>query len=142
MAGKDKRKDKKLEIRTKRIFSEEFKRQKVKLLIEKKVSIKELSALYELSRTTVYRWLYRYSPHHNQGSIQVVQMSSEEAKNLSLLKRVAELERIIGQKQLEIDFLDKMICIASENLRVDIKKNFDTRPSNGFVKESKNKPSK
>jgi len=69
-------------------------------------------------------------------------MASEEAKNLALLRQIADLERVVGQKQLEIDFLEKMINIASNNLKVDIKKNFDTRPSNGSEKESKNKPSK
>lgn len=142
MSRKGERSDKKLEIRTKRIFSEEFKRQKVQMLVSKKISIKELIALYQISRTTVYRWLYRYSPHHNKGSVQVVQMASEEAKNLALLRQIADLERVVGQKQLEIDFLEKMINIASNNLKVDIKKNFDTRPSNGSEKESKNKPSK
>jgi len=45
MSRKGERSDKKLEIRTKRIFSEEFKRQKVQMLVSKKISIKELIAL-------------------------------------------------------------------------------------------------
>jgi hypothetical protein len=42
---------------------------------------------------------------------------------------VAELERIIGQKQILIDFKDKMIDIAEEEYGVDIKKKYSSKPS-------------
>lgn len=142
MSGKGKKIDNKLEIRTRRIFSEEFKRQKVQMLTNKRISILELTELYGMTKMTVYRWLYRYSPHHNKGTEQVIQMESEGAKNLALLKQIAELERIVGQKQLHIDFLEKMIELASDGLQTDIKKNFDTRPSSGFENESRKTASK
>ena len=142
MSGKQAKNDKKLEIRTRRIFSEEFKRQKVQLLISKKISVKELSEVYQVSKMSIYRWLYRYSPHYSKGTTQVVQMQSEESKNLALLKQIAELERIIGQKQIQVDFLEKIIKLASEELKVDIKKNFDTRPSSGSDKTTNKKASK
>jgi transposase len=44
-----------------RYFSEEFKKQKVKELEQKLISIKDLVDLYQISRTTVYQWLYKYS---------------------------------------------------------------------------------
>lgn len=122
---------KKLEIRQRRIFSEEFKKQKVQLLIEKKISIKELCAQYNIAKITAYRWLYRYSPHHQKGTNQVIQMESEASKTKYYQERSAELERIIGQKQIEIDFLEKLIELASEELKVDIKKNYATPPQNG-----------
>jgi DNA gyrase/topoisomerase IV subunit A len=46
--------------------------------------------------------------------------SKEEIKELQ--KRIADLERIVEQKQLNIDFLDKMIEIAEDQYGVDIKK--------------------
>ncbi len=58
-------------------------------------------------------------------------MTSEETKNSELQKRVAELERVVGQKQLEIDFLNKLLEIGSSELGFDLKKNFNTPPSNG-----------
>ncbi len=95
-----------LEIRKKRIFSEEFKRQKIQQIVEKTISIADLTELYGMTRVTVYRWLYQYSPHHQKGTNQVVQMESEEHKTKRLLQQVAELERSVGQKQLCIDYLD------------------------------------
>jgi transposase len=37
----------------------------------------------------------------------------------------------IGQKQLQLDYLEKLIAVASEELGMDIKKNFGQQPSNG-----------
>lgn len=115
-----------------RQFSEEFRRQKVKELTEKTIKIKDICDVYGVSRTTVYKWLYLYSPHHERGTKQVVEMESEAHKTKQLLHRVAELERIVGQKQMEIDFLSKLIDISSQELKVDLKKNFVPLVSNGI----------
>ena len=137
--GQDSEKSKKkLELRTRRIFSEEFKRQKVQLLLDKKVSVKELSELYSVSKMSVYRWLYKYSVHHQKGTVQVVQKSSEMEKTKQLQKHLAQVEQIVGQKQMYIDYLEQMIDLASKELKVDIKKNFDTQPSNGLGKTGTN----
>jgi transposase len=120
-----------LEIKTQRTFSDAFKREKVKDLVEKRISIKQLCSLYEVSRSAVYKWLYAYSPHHEQKTILVVQMESEAHKSQMLQQKVAELERIVGQKQLELDFLNKLFEIGSQELGFDIKKNLSTKLSNG-----------
>jgi len=120
-----------LEIKQRRLFSEAFKREKVKDLVEKRISIRQLSRLYEVSRTSVYNWLYAYSPHYEQKTNLVVQMESEAHKSEMLQQRVAELERIVGQKQLELDFLNKLFEIGSQELGFDIKKNLSTKLSNG-----------
>jgi hypothetical protein len=54
----------------------------------------------------------------------IVQQDSEAAKTQELLKKVAELERILGQKQMEIDYQSKLIEIASKELEIDLKKSF------------------
>lgn len=120
-----------LEIKQRRSFSEAFKRQKVKDIVEKRVSIKDVCNLYEVSRNAVYKWIYAYSPYHEQKTILVVQMESEASKTQMLQQRVAELERIIGQKQLELDFLNKLLELGSEDLGFDLKKNLSTKLLNG-----------
>jgi transposase len=80
----------------------------------------------------VYKWLAKYSVHYQKGSKMVIEMESEATKTQALLARQAELERIVGQKQMEIDFLNRLLLIASEELKVDIKKRFLDPPSNGF----------
>lgn len=129
-----------LQIKQRRIFSEAFKRQKVQLIVEKKISIKDVSELYGVTSMTVYRWLYRYSPHHKKGTIQVVQMESEEHRTKELLQELARLERVIGQKQVQLEYLERLIAIAGEALQIDLKKNFDSHVSNGSEGTTKNTP--
>jgi len=111
---------------------------KVSQLVAKQISIKELSELYDVSRTSIYKWLYTYSPHHKRGTIQVVEMESEALKTKVLLSKVAELERALGRKQLEIDFNNKVIEIASNELGYDIKKKYGQALSNGFANNEVN----
>lgn len=128
----------KLEIKGRRIFSEAVKRSVVKDLVSQRTTIRKVMAEHQVSAQSVYRWLYQYSPAHQPQCTLVVQMKSEEIKNQEHQKRIAELERIVGQKQLEIDFLNKLIEIGSRELDIDLKKNFSPPPSNGS--EATNKP--
>ena len=121
----------KLEIRDRRIFSEELKKKAIKELVGKRTTIKSVMTEYQVSANTVYRWLYQYSPYHEQKCTLVVQMKSEELKTSELRQRMAELERIVGQKQLEIDFLNKLLEIGSGELGFDLKKSFSPPPLNG-----------
>jgi len=65
--------------------------------------------------------------------------NSSEHKLKELQKRISDLEQIVGQKQLNIDFLEKMIELAKGQYGIDIKKNSDTPPSSGSETTSKNK---
>ncbi len=51
--------------------------------------------------------------------------------------RVKELERTVGRKQIMIDYLEKMMEIAKDELDIDIKKNFGTPQSTGSGKTNK-----
>ncbi len=121
----------KLEIKEQRVFSEALKKRIVKELVNKRITIHQVILEHQVSRTSVYRWLYKYSAVHQPGSILVVQMQSEEQKKYELQQRVAELERIVGQKQLEVDFLNKLLEVGSKELGFDLKKSFSSPPSNG-----------
>jgi transposase len=67
----------------------------------------------------------------------IVESESDTQELLALRKRIA-LERTIGQKQLLIDFKDKMIDIAEEMYGVDIKKKLsDQLSSTSGSKEKK-----
>jgi transposase len=117
----------KLIIRKVRRFSDSFKEKVVKDLDSGLTSIKEVSTLYDVKQQTVYTWLYRYSIHHKKGSRMVVELESEGKKTAQLEKRIAELERFVGQKQLSIDYLEKLLDLASAHYQTDLKKNFVTQ---------------
>jgi transposase len=115
-----------LKIRERRNFSEALKRQIVLDLESKVTRIQESCELYNVDRTSIYRWLYKYSLHHKKGMIQVVQMESEAEKSKQLYSRVKELEAVVGRKQLEIHYLDRLIDLASDELEYDFKKKIRT----------------
>jgi transposase len=121
------KKSTKLTIQTRRIFSTDFKRQKVSEITSGKISITNFSKLWDIRKNTVYRWIYKYSPEHKKGTTMVIQLDSEATKTQELLQRVVELERILGQKKMMIDFNEKLIEIASKELDIDLKKKFSQR---------------
>lgn len=125
-----------------RYFSEAFKKEKIDEILSKKTTVKELSLLYEIKPPVIYRWLHKYSKIKLSGIKVHYEMETEEQKTLFYKDKVAELERIVGIKQIEIDFLNKLIEIASSELNVDIKKNFSTYQSNGseITKKKKDLP--
>ena len=128
---------KKIVLRATRIFSEEFKKTCVKEYETGQFSVRELSKLYQIKPVIIYRWIHKYSAY-NKRRIKVVEMADSSKQKLKdLQKRIDELERVVGQKQLNIDFLEKMIEIAKEQYGVDIKKNSGTPPSAGSEKTSK-----
>ncbi len=67
----------------------------------------------------------------------IVESDSDTAKLIELRKKIAELERTVGQKQIVIDFKDKMIELAEEHYNIDIKKNFSTQQSSTTGKTEK-----
>ncbi|HEV7351192.1 transposase [Telluribacter sp.] len=117
----------KFEFRKRRVFSEAFKREKVAEITSGKITVLELSRLWDVRPWAIYLWIYKYSPNHQKGTTMVVQKDSQADKVKDLLARIAELERIVGQKQLAIDFQDKLIEIASKELSMDLKKNFSPK---------------
>lgn len=132
----------KFELGERRIFSEAFKKDKVRELVTKQITVVQLSRLYGITRAAIYKWLYRYSPDYQRKTTLVVQMESEGYKTQRLQQKVAELERIIGQKQLEIDFLNKLLELGSEEMGYDLKKNFNSKLSNGTDTGGANTPTK
>ena len=125
-----------------RSFSEDFKRKKVSELDRNLITVSELSREHQLSRAAVYKWIYKYSPMRKKGLKMVVEAKSESRKLLMMKEQIKELQRIIGEKQILIDFKDKMIELAEGEFGVDIKKKFSGRPSSGTGSTGKSTKSK
>jgi transposase-like protein len=109
-----------------RRFSESFKTAKVREIEQGKTKISDICKQYEVSNTNVYRWISKYGKMKTKKIRTIVESESDTQQLLALKKKVAELERIIGQKQILLDFKDKMIDIAEEMYGVDIKKKLTT----------------
>jgi transposase-like protein len=114
-----------------RYFSEDFKKKKVRELERNISSVPDICKTYSVSRTSVYKWIYKYSVMAKKQVKQVVEAKSDTQKIKALQTRIKELERIVGQKQLLLEFKDKMIEIAEATYGVDIKKKVGSRLLSG-----------
>ncbi len=121
-----------------RYFSDEFKKIKVKEFENNLTSVADICRTYSVSRTSVYRWIYKYSVMAKKQVKQVVEAKSDTKKIKALEDRIKELERVVGQKQLLLEFKDKMIEIAESTYGIDIKKKVNSKLLSGTTSTGKN----
>ena len=107
----------------KRIFSESFKRDKVRLYETGKMSITQLSKLYQVSETALYKWVdkYRNTPASERV---VLESNSDYVALMALQQRVDKMERLIGTQHIRIDYLQSVIKSATTHYGEDIEKKF------------------
>ncbi|MDQ1266101.1 MAG: transposase [Bacteroidota bacterium] len=108
--------------RQQRIFNVELKKKLVQEIELKKIKVRDVVNLYRVSPTSVYKWLVQFSTTKINGARLVMESESLQTKTDKLLERISELERNVGRKQLEIEFLNKVIEICSKELGYDVKK--------------------
>lgn len=114
-----------------RKYSEAFKKSIVADFESGKFSVPQLERLHKTSNRSIYNWIYKYSSSNQRGQ-RIVEMKDSSTQKLKALEqKVKELEQTVGQKQIMIDYLEKMVEIAKEELNIDIKKNSNTPPSSG-----------
>lgn len=124
-------------LKKQRIYSEEFKRGLVTDYESGKFSVLQLEKLHGVSNVSIYRWIYKFSTFNEKG-LRIIEMKDSSTQKMKeLQQRVKELEGIVGRKQIKIDYLDKMIELANDEFKIDIKKNSNTPQSTGLGKTEK-----
>lgn len=124
-------------VRKYRRYSEDFKLKIVKQYESGEYSVPQLEKIYDISNRNIYLWIYKYSKF-NEHSVQVVEIKDSQMNKIKQLEaQVKELQQAVGQKQMHIDFLEKIIDLASEELDIDIKKNSNTPQSGGSKQTGK-----
>lgn len=121
-------------VRQRRLYSEDFKRELVREFESGKFSILQLSKLHGISNPLIYQWVYKYSSFNEKGSRIIEMKDSSTSRLKEMEQRIKDLERLVGQKQIKVEYLEKMIELAKTELDIDIKKNFDTPRSGGSGK--------
>lgn len=111
-----------IQERRRRSFSDNFKRGKVEEIERGMSSVTEISNQYCVSKTAVYKWISKFGSQKEKEERLILESMSDTRALQELKHRIAELERMIGQKQIEIDFYKKMIDLAEEEYGVEIKK--------------------
>lgn len=118
-------------LRQRRTFSPTLRKEVVRLVESGKLSIAAASREYQVSKTTIYRWIHRYSTYNKKGAVLVVDKDSHSKKLERLQQKIAELEQAVGHKQMQIDYYKKFIDLASEEVGEDLKKKYDSAASSG-----------
>lgn len=119
------------QIRKHRKYSEDFKKSIVASFEKGEFSVRQLEKLYGIKNTSIYNWVYKYSKFNEKGCRIVEMEDSNQNKLKELAKKVKDLEQMVGQKQVAIEYLEKMIELAKTDLNIDIKKNYNLPPSVG-----------
>ena len=112
-----------------RYFSESFRISKVREIEQNLTTVLEVSRGYEVSTTAVYKWVYRYSGLRKKGVRQIIELMSDTKKIEALKRKIAELEQTVGQKQILLEFQEKMLELASREVGFDLKKKYGSRAS-------------
>lgn len=124
-------------LKKSRKYSEEFKRSIVSDFESGRYSVLQLESLHGVNNPTIYGWIHKYSTFNKKG-YRIVESSQSSDKEMQKLRdQIKELEAKVGQKQIKIDYLEKMIELADDELAIDIKKNSATPPSSGSEKTPK-----
>jgi len=119
-------------LKKQRFYSIEFKRQLVKEFESGQFSVPQLEKLHGISNASIYSWIHKFSTFNEKGMRVVEMKQSSHIKLKELAQKVKDLEQIVGKKQIQIDYLEKMIDLAKEELEIDIKKNSNTPQSTGL----------
>lgn len=107
-----------------------------------KATIAQVCREFSVSDVSVYNWLNKYSKFHKHGATLIVELKSEAYRSKELEKKIKDLEAALGRKQLEVEFLNKLIDLASDDLGIDIKKKHHTQQSTGSASTQKKGGSK
>lgn len=127
-------------LRQRRQFSPTLRKQIVRLIESGSLSVAAASREYLVSTTSIYRWIHRYSTYNKKGALLVIDKDSHSQKIERLQQKIAELEQAVGHKQMQIDYYEKFIDLASEEVGQDLKKKYACAASSGSSKTKKRSP--
>lgn len=120
-----------------RRYSVEFKKQIVADFESGDFSVPQLEKLHGVPNSVIYSWIHKFSTFNEKG-FRVVEMKDSSSKKMQELEaKNKELEAALGRKQIQLDYLEKMIELAKSELDIDIKKNYSTPQSTGSGKTKK-----
>ncbi|RYZ45088.1 MAG: transposase [Sphingobacteriales bacterium] len=118
---------KRIQLRPRRTFSEDVKRKVVSDIEMGRKGISTVVREYGVCSASVYNWINKFSTFLKSSPPVRITMEDEFQKQQQLEKRLTELERLLGQKQVQVEFLEQLIALAGKELKMDLKKSFATR---------------
>lgn len=97
-------------IKTRRIYSEGFKKSKVEQIEKGEITALQLSKMLGLqSSSTIYEWIKKYSKRSLNEKV-VIETESDYLRFVELEKQTAQMEQMIGQQQIKLQFYEELIA--------------------------------
>ncbi len=110
-----------VEERRRRRFSEEFRKEQVSLIESGKVTIQEVSRLYEVKSANVRLWIKKFGSH--ELAPQIIISSNKDIDRLKELeKENRRLKEIIGNQQLELEIQKGMLKLTDKKEQKELEK--------------------
>ena len=88
-----------------------------------------MSQLYGVSKITRYNWIRKYSSVTSTQAINMKNTDPEAEKIKQLKARIADLERALDRKQIQVDYHDELLRVLEENGVTIPKKDSPTKPA-------------
>lgn len=116
-------------------YSTCFKQKVVKEIEEEGLSYQQASLRYNIKGgQTVQNWIKKYGKNHLLNKIIRVEMKGEKDELKRLKDELKRFKEAYAELSLKYQCSEKIIEIANEELRTDLKKNFGTVVSKDFRK--------
>lgn len=106
--------------RQSRRFSESFRKDQVFKIESGELTIADVSRLYHVRWASVKRWVDKFGTKSSDGV--VIQTREEINRIKDLEKRNAHLEKLLGQGQIRIHYLEECVRLAKDQLGADFEK--------------------
>ena len=104
-----------------RRFSEEFRREQVKLIEKGERTIAQVSQLYEVKRDNVRRGVKQYGINERPEMI-IIQTQDEVNRIKDLQTQVLKLKKVIGKMHVELLYKNELLDLARKQLGPDFEK--------------------
>lgn len=116
-------------------YSTCFKQKVVRELEQEGSSYQSISRKYGIKGgSTVTQWVKKYGKNHLLNKIIRVEMKGEKDEVKRLEKELSKFKQAYAELSLKYQCSEKIIEIANEEYKTDLKKNFGTNVSGGFRK--------
>ena len=125
--------------RAQRYFSESARRSIVEE-IENGLSKSEAARRYNVSQTSIYNWVVKYSKYYEKRLKTVVEHESDSVRLRRLEVELKEVYERLGRERAKSMFFEELIGTAEESLGVDLKKSFGAKSSSSCTTKNDTPP--
>jgi transposase len=111
-------------------YSISFKQKIVKEIEEEGVTIQQTAHRYGIKGgSTIQKWIKQLGKNHLLTKIIRVEMKGEKDRTKELEKEITKLKEALADAYLARDCAEKIIELANEEYKTDLKKNFGQKQS-------------